>query len=75
MPRIPPPLKITFEKCREREFLYLPEVDAIVAAMEQTRYLTLCCHFHERIMEEKRRKQFEEHDRAAKSCKNSQIRR
>jgi hypothetical protein len=37
--------------------------------------LTLCCHCDERIIEEKRRKYFREYDRAAKRCKNSQIRR
>ncbi|BAY41282.1 hypothetical protein NIES2111_56780 (plasmid) [Nostoc sp. NIES-2111] len=37
--------------------------------------LTLYCHSHERIIEEKRRKYFREYDRAAKRCKNSQIRR
>ena len=38
MPRTPPPLKSAFQKCREREFLYLHEIDAVVAAMEFTRY-------------------------------------
>jgi hypothetical protein len=37
--------------------------------------LALCCHCDERIIEEKRRKYFREYDRAAKRCKNSQIRR
>ncbi|AFY91220.1 tyrosine-type recombinase/integrase [Chroococcidiopsis thermalis] len=40
MPRTSPPLKTAFVKCREREFLYLHEVDAVAAAMEQTRYPT-----------------------------------
>lgn len=38
MPRTSPPLKTAFQPRREREFLYLPEVDAVIAAMEQTRY-------------------------------------
>ncbi|PSB49470.1 integrase [Cyanosarcina cf. burmensis CCALA 770] len=40
MPRTPPPLKTAFVKYREREFLYLHEVDAVIAAMEKTRYPT-----------------------------------
>lgn len=40
MPRTPPPLKTAFQPRREREFLYLHEVDAVIAAMEQTRYPT-----------------------------------
>ena len=40
MPRTPPPLKTVFHQRREREFLYLHEVDAVIAAMEQTRYPT-----------------------------------
>ncbi|MDV2997390.1 MAG: Tyrosine recombinase XerC [Chroococcidiopsis sp. SAG 2025] len=40
MPRTPPPLKTVFQQRREREFLYLHEVDAVIAAMEQTRYPT-----------------------------------
>jgi type 1 fimbriae regulatory protein FimB len=40
MPRTSPPLKTAFATCREREFLYLHEVDAVIAAMEQTRYPT-----------------------------------
>ena len=40
MPRTSPPLKTAFVKCREREFLYLHEVDAVIAAMEKTRYPT-----------------------------------
>ncbi|MGL4621427.1 MAG: tyrosine-type recombinase/integrase [Chroococcidiopsis sp.] len=40
MPRSSPPLKTAFATCREREFLYLHEVDAVIAAMEQTRYPT-----------------------------------
>ncbi|PSB45522.1 integrase [Cyanosarcina cf. burmensis CCALA 770] len=40
MPRTPPPLKTAFVKCREREFLYLHEVDTVIAAMEKTRYPT-----------------------------------
>ena len=33
-----PPRKIPFSERREREFLYLPEVDALIAALSQTRY-------------------------------------
>lgn len=33
----PPPRKTLFSERREREFLYLPEVDALVAALSQTR--------------------------------------
>ncbi|MBE9019190.1 integrase [Chroococcidiopsis sp. CCALA 051] len=40
MPRTPPPLKTVFQQRREREFLYLHEVDAVITAMEQTRYPT-----------------------------------
>jgi type 1 fimbriae regulatory protein FimB len=40
MPRTSPPLKTAFVECREREFLYLHEVDAVIAAMEKTRYPT-----------------------------------
>ena len=40
MPRTSPPLKTAFVKYREREFLYLHEVDAVIAAMEKTRYPT-----------------------------------
>jgi type 1 fimbriae regulatory protein FimB len=40
MPRTPPPLKTVFQQRREREFLYLHEVDAVIAAMEKTRYPT-----------------------------------
>jgi len=35
-----PPRKIPFSQRREREFLYLKEVDALIAATEQTRYPT-----------------------------------
>lgn len=38
MPPSPPPLLIPFAQRREREFLYLQEVDALVAALAQTRY-------------------------------------
>lgn len=40
MSRTPPPLKTVFHQRREREFLYLHEVDAVITAMEQTRYST-----------------------------------
>ncbi|MDZ4877730.1 MAG: Tyrosine recombinase XerC [Chroococcidiopsis cubana SAG 39.79] len=40
MPRTLPPLKTVFQQRREREFLYLHEVDAVIAAMEKTRYPT-----------------------------------
>ncbi|WP_241994071.1 hypothetical protein [Chroococcidiopsis cubana] len=40
MPRTPPPLKTVFQQRREREFLYLHEIDAVIAAMSQTRYPT-----------------------------------
>ncbi|OWY68975.1 integrase [cyanobacterium TDX16] len=40
MTRTPPPLKTVFQQRREREFLYLHEIDAVIAAMEQTRYPT-----------------------------------
>ncbi|MGL4622465.1 MAG: hypothetical protein ACRCZS_25980 [Chroococcidiopsis sp.] len=43
--------------------------DALVALG----FLSLCCHSHEKIMEEKRRKHFSENDRTTKSCTNSQI--
>ncbi len=37
MPHFPPPRKTNFSDRREREFLYLHEVDALIAAMSQTR--------------------------------------
>ena len=37
MPPSPPPLKIPFSQRREREFLYLSEVDALIAACQKTR--------------------------------------
>ncbi len=37
MPKSPPPLKIPFSSRREREFLYLPEVDSLIAATQKTR--------------------------------------
>lgn len=39
MPKTPPPLKTPFSERREREFLYLPEVDALIAALAETRSL------------------------------------
>lgn len=38
MSRTSPPIKTAFQSRREREFLYLHEVDAVIAAMEFTRY-------------------------------------
>lgn len=40
MPPSPPPKKIPFQQRREREFLYLHEIDALVAALAQTRAAT-----------------------------------
>ncbi|MGL5924227.1 tyrosine-type recombinase/integrase [Chroococcidiopsis sp.] len=37
MPKSPPPHKIPFSQRREREFLYLSEVDALIDALEYTR--------------------------------------
>ena len=37
MPKTPPPLKTPFSERREREFLYLKEVNALVAALSKTR--------------------------------------
>ena len=37
MPKSSPPLKIPFSSRREREFLYLPEVDALITATQKTR--------------------------------------
>ena len=37
MPKSPPPRKTSFSDRREREFLYLPEVDAVIAACQNTR--------------------------------------
>ncbi|WP_317108408.1 tyrosine-type recombinase/integrase [Chroococcidiopsis sp. SAG 2025] len=37
MPKSPPPHKTPFSQRREREFLYLREVDALIAALEYTR--------------------------------------
>lgn len=37
LPKSPPPHKTPFSQRREREFLYLPEVDALIAALSQTR--------------------------------------
>ncbi|MBE9053407.1 tyrosine-type recombinase/integrase [Nostocales cyanobacterium LEGE 11386] len=37
MSKSPPPLKVPFLERREREFLYLHEVDALIAAMDKTR--------------------------------------
>lgn len=37
MPKLPPPRKSPFSQRREREFLYLGEVDALVAALGYTR--------------------------------------
>lgn len=37
MPKSPPPRKTPFSGRRDREFLYLPEVDALIAALSQTR--------------------------------------
>jgi len=34
----PPPVKVPFSVRRDREFLYLQEVDALIAALAQTRY-------------------------------------
>lgn len=44
MPKSPPPHKTPFSQRREREFLYLLEVDALIAALEHTRspYPILC---------------------------------
>lgn len=38
-----PPLKIPFAKSREREFLYLEEVDNLIAATQNTRAGTRNC--------------------------------
>ena len=38
MSRTSPPIKTAFQSRREREFLYLHEVDAVIAAMEFTRH-------------------------------------
>lgn len=40
VPLSPPPKKIPFQQRREREFLYLHEIDAIIAALAQTRAAT-----------------------------------
>lgn len=40
MPKSSPPLKIPFSSRREREFLYLSEVDALLAATQKTRSST-----------------------------------
>lgn len=37
VPKIPPPRKTPFSNRREREFLYLHEVDALIAATQKTR--------------------------------------
>ena len=37
MPKSPPPRKAPFSERRSREFLYLPEVDALLAATQKTR--------------------------------------
>ncbi|MGL4620784.1 hypothetical protein [Chroococcidiopsis sp.] len=37
MPKFPPPHKTPFSQRREREFLYLSEVDALIDALEYTR--------------------------------------
>lgn len=37
MSQSPPPIKIPFSQRRDREFLYLKEVDALIAALRQTR--------------------------------------
>lgn len=37
MPQSPPPRKIPFAQRREREFLYLEEVDALIAGLSKTR--------------------------------------
>lgn len=37
VPKIPPPCKTPFSQRREREFLYLHEVDALIAATQKTR--------------------------------------
>lgn len=37
MPKSPPPLKTPFSNRRVREFLYLSEVDAVIAATQKTR--------------------------------------
>lgn len=37
MPKTLPPLKTSFSERREREFLYLPELDALIAALSKTR--------------------------------------
>lgn len=37
MPKTLPPRKTPFSERREREFLYLPEVDALIAALSKTR--------------------------------------
>ncbi|AFY89230.1 MULTISPECIES: tyrosine-type recombinase/integrase [Chroococcidiopsis] len=40
VPPSPPPKKIPFQQRRKREFLYLHEIDAIIAALAQTRAAT-----------------------------------
>ncbi len=37
MPHFPPPRKTNFSDRREREFLYLSEIDALITATRQTR--------------------------------------
>lgn len=40
VPPSPPPKKIPFQQRRDREFLYLHEIDAVIAALAQTRAAT-----------------------------------
>jgi type 1 fimbriae regulatory protein FimB len=40
VPQSPPPKKTPFQQRREREFLYLHEIDALIAALAQTRAAT-----------------------------------